>query len=104
MSVYRNSDLVTACRMLPCQHCGADDGTVVGAHSNQLRDGKGRGIKAHDCRVAALCASCHSEIDQGSRLTRYERIEMFEEAWRATMIEFFTRGWLAYTGPKWSQG
>jgi len=68
--------------------CGKQDGTTVGAHSNQLRDGKGRGIKASDYRIAALCFTCHSEIDQGAKLTRAERVEIFEDAHRATI------GWL----------
>jgi hypothetical protein len=60
----------------------------VAAHSNQLRDGKGRGIKAHDYRIASLCFKCHIEIDQGSRLSREERLEMWENAHRNTI------GWL----------
>ena len=72
--MYRNKKLLEILRECPyCLSCGADnDGTVVAAHSNQLRDGKGRGIKAHDFRVAALCYKCHSELDQGSKLSREE--------------------------------
>jgi hypothetical protein len=61
------------------------DGTVVAAHSNQLRDGKGRGIKANDYRVAALCYRCHMELDQGKDLSKLERVEMWEEAHRKTI-------------------
>ena len=86
--MYRNKQLLELVRQLPCQNCGLQDGTVVAAHSNQLRDGKGRGIKAHDFRVAALCYRCHSELDQGNKLTREERVEMWEEAHRNTI------GWL----------
>mgnify|MGYP003322491335 CR=1 FL=1 len=68
--------------------CGIKDGTVVAAHSNQQRDGKGRGIKAHDYRIAALCFKCHYELDQGTKLTRIERLNMWEEAHRLTI------GWL----------
>lgn len=52
-------------RESPCQVCGVNDGTVVAAHSNQLRDGKGRGLKASDYRIAAMCYQCHMELDQG---------------------------------------
>lgn len=69
-------------------HCGKQDGTVVAAHSNQLRDGKGRGIKAHDFRVAALCHTCHFDLDQGSKMSKEERVNMWEEAHRKTV------GWL----------
>ena len=86
--MYRNKQLLELVRQLPCQNCGLQDGTVVAAHSNQLRDGKGRGIKAHDYRVAALCYRCHSELDQGNRLSKEERVEMWEEAHRNTI------GWL----------
>jgi len=86
--MYRNKKLLELIRVIPCQHCGLQDGTVVAAHSNQLRDGKGRGIKAHDFRVAALCYRCHSELDQGNRLSKEERVEMWEEAHRNTI------GWL----------
>jgi hypothetical protein len=86
--MYRNKQLLELVRQLPCQNCGLQDGTVCAAHSNQLRDGKGRGIKAHDYRVAALCYRCHSELDQGNRLSKEERVEMWEQAHRNTI------GWL----------
>jgi hypothetical protein len=60
----------------------------VAAHSNQLRDGKGRGLKAHDYRIAALCFTCHTELDQGKTMSKQQRIEMWEEAHRKTV------GWL----------
>lgn len=73
--------------------CGKEnDGTIVAAHSNQLRDGKGRGLKAHDFRVAAMCYTCHSEIDQGSKLSREERLDSWEEAHRATLAWLFLSG------------
>jgi hypothetical protein len=83
--MYRNTKLLEAVRSFPCQHCDAEDGTVVAAHSNQMRDGKGRSIKAHDYRIAALCFRCHYELDQGSKLSRQERLNMWEEAHRKTI-------------------
>ena len=65
---------------------------MVAAHSNQLRDGKGKGIKAHDYRIAALCFTCHSDLDQGSRMSKQERVEMWEEAHRKTIGLLFERG------------
>jgi hypothetical protein len=86
--MYRSKKLLEIVRQSPCQNCGAQDGTVVAAHSNQLRDGKGRGIKADDYRIAALCFRCHSELDQGTKMSRAERVELWEESHRKTV------GWL----------
>jgi hypothetical protein len=83
--LYRNKKLLEAARLLPCQHCGISNGTVVAAHSNQLRDGKGRGLKASDAMIAALCYTCHMEIDQGNKLSKQERVEIWEEAHRKTI-------------------
>lgn len=93
-SVYRNKKLLEIARLLPCQHCGIEDGTVVAAHSNQLRDGKGRGLKSSDFRIASLCFRCHAEADTSSTLTKVARIEMWEQAHRATIGELFERGYL----------
>ena len=90
--MYRNAKLLKSIKDIPCQLCGAEDGTIVAAHSNQLRDGKGRGLKAHDYRIATLCFKCHEEIDQGSKLNKFQRIEMWEEAHRKTIGELFERG------------
>lgn len=95
--MYRNQKLLEVVRAFPCQNCGRMDGTVVAAHSNQLRDGKGRGIKAHDYRIAALCHTCHSELDQGSRMSRTEREEMWEASHRATIGRLFDLGLIRVT-------
>ena len=85
---YRNKKLLEVVRLSPCQHCGREDGTVVAAHSNQVRDGKGKGIKASDHRIAALCFTCHYELDQGKNWSKSERLDIWEEAHRRTI------GWL----------
>lgn len=84
---YRNKKLLEVIRQSPCQLCGSENGTVVAAHSNQLRDGKGRSIKAHDYRIAALCYTCHSDIDQG-KMSREDKQDLWEMAHRKTI------GWL----------
>jgi len=89
--MYRNKRLLEVVRQLPCQHCGIEDGTIVAAHSNQLRDGKGRGLKAHDYRIAALCFKCHTELDQGAIWSKAERVSVFEDAHRKTIGELFER-------------
>jgi len=59
---YRSPKMLKAMRLFPCSHCGAEDGTIIGAHLNAAWAGKGRGIKASDI-VAALCAQCHTDCD-----------------------------------------
>ena len=65
---------------------------MVAAHSNQRRDGKGRGLKAHDYRIASLCYRCHMELDQGTKMDKAQRVEMWEEAHRKTLGQFFEQG------------
>ena len=90
--MYRNKRLLEICRQSPCNVCGVEDGTVVAAHSNQLRDGKGKGIKAHDYRIASLCYKCHMELDQGSKLSKLQRVELWDEAHRKTIGWLFDNG------------
>jgi hypothetical protein len=85
MALYRNKRLLELCRELPCQSCGRNDGSVCAAHSNQLRDGKGTGVKASDAMVASLCSKCHYEIDNGKDLSKEERREIWELAHRLTI-------------------
>lgn len=93
--MYRNKKLLEAVRQSPCQNCGAQDGTVCAAHSNQLRDGKGKGIKAPDYRVAALCHRCHHELDQGIYLSRQARVDLWENAHRGTIGWLFDNGFIS---------
>ena len=88
----RSAALMKAYRELPCQHCGREDGTVCGAHANSLAYDKGRGIKADDNRAASLCHRCHTEIDQGSRLSRTDRDQIWHVAHHKTVRELLKRG------------
>lgn len=92
MSAYRDKKLLELCRELPCQCCGRNNGTVVAAHSNQIKDGKGIGIKAPDYRVAALCHECHFEVDNGNKLSKEEKCEIWDAAHRATIGYMFEHG------------
>lgn len=92
---YRNPELLRLARLAPrCMGCGSpNQGDVVAAHSNQYRDGHGRSIKASDHRIAFLCTHpCHHELDQGSRWSKAERVQFFEDAHRETL------GWLFESG------
>lgn len=88
----RSKALLEACRKIPCQHSGVSDGTVCAAHSNSQTHGKGRGIKADDNRVAALCHHVHMMIDQGSKLSKEEREEIWWQAHVKTVKELLRRG------------
>jgi hypothetical protein len=71
--VYRNRKLLDIAQGMPCVMCGNEDGTGCAAHSNLLEHGKGRGLKAHDGMTAWLCYNCHSEYDQGNKMSREEK-------------------------------
>ena len=72
-------------RELPCMSCGIQNGTIVACHSNQSKHGKGMGIKAPDSLVAALCSTCHYELDNGRKLSKEERRHLWDQAYIKTM-------------------
>lgn len=80
--MYRSKKLLVLLRELPCMHCGTMDGTICAAHRNQ---GKGMGMKNSDALVAALCHSCHYELDNGKTLSKEERRELWDQAYINTM-------------------
>jgi hypothetical protein len=71
----RSKKLLRLVASLDCQLCGSGH-FVQAAHTN-WGAGKGRGIKADDNMTAALCASCHYDIDQGAQWSKRER----QQAW-----------------------
>lgn len=89
---YRNRQLTQLARHLPCVNCGADDGTIVWAHSNLPEHGKGMGIKAHDAAGMALCSRCHAELDNGKGMTREERRAVTMKCISKTYMALFERG------------
>jgi len=89
----RSKKLREAYRLIPCQNCGRDDGTVCCAHSNWAEHGKGKSIKACDTRGASLCSICHHAIDQGSELTGEERRAIWEPAHRKSVLELVASGY-----------
>jgi hypothetical protein len=89
---YRNKKLLESVRELPCQVCGIEDGTIVAAHSNQLRHGKGKSIKAHDWAIAAMCHTCHTQIDQGGLYDKQTRFGLWDRAFERTLHLLWERG------------
>lgn len=69
---------------LPCQNCYIE-GQTQAAHSNWAEHGKGRGIKASDEFTAALCQTCHMELDSGARLSKDQRRMLWQMAYQRTV-------------------
>jgi len=82
-SYVRSKKLLKLVASLDCQACGSGN-MVQAAHTN-WGGGKGRGVKANDNLVAALCLGCHYAIDQGKDLSRQERQEMWLKAHHRTV-------------------
>lgn len=91
LALVRSEALRRAYRALPCQHCGAEDGTVCCAHSNWAVHGKGKSMKAGDDRAASLCFRCHGWLDQGPGL-RAQKWAMWWPAHQRTVRELVARG------------
>lgn len=94
---FECKDLRDLARGQPCQFkipgvCNHDDSTSVWAHSNELRHGKGRGIKAHDCYGAIGCSSCHAWLDNDMAASRSEKQAVFRDAFEATLLFLWTHG------------
>jgi hypothetical protein len=89
-SYVRSKKLLKLVAGLDCQACGSGN-MVQAAHTN-WGGGKGRGVKADDNLVAALCLKCHYEIDQGKDMSKEERQEMWEQAHIATVKKLYIQG------------
>lgn len=95
--MYRNQRLLDAARGQECQirlpHiCTNNPETVVAAHSNQLKHGKGGGLKAHDCFIAWACYDCHMELDQGNKFLYHEKCDYWQAGYERTMLQMFLLG------------
>jgi hypothetical protein len=60
------------------------EGQTQAAHSNWAEHGKGRSIKSSDEFTAALCQTCHAELDQGQHLSKDQRRQLWEAAFERT--------------------
>ena len=86
----RSQKLLKLVASLDCQNCGSGH-MVQAAHTN-WGAGKGRGIKADDNQVAALCLNCHYEVDQGKNLTKEERQDLWQMAHKRTIQTLIEQG------------
>jgi hypothetical protein len=64
--------------------CNHRTDTTVLCHSNQLKDGKGMGLKAPDTSAAYGCSACHDVLDgrvpRPAGMSHEQMLERFEEA------------------------
>ena len=69
-ATFRSEPLRRLVTRIACVRCGVW-GYNQGAHMGGLAEGKGRGLKVSDARVAALCGprvgipGCHAEVGDG---------------------------------------
>ena len=82
----RSKRLLELVASLNCQNCGHY--LAQACHSN-WHGGKGRGIKASDNYVAALCQSCHTEVDTGNKLSKDQRQTLWVNAHLKTLHYLF---------------
>lgn len=95
--MFRSEPLRRLVAALPCQHCGLI-GSTQAAHANLSVYGKGMGLKASDAALMALCVGCHAALDQGSAMTRSERLDFQHEMIAKTLIELIESGQLIPRG------
>lgn len=97
--IYRNKNLKQSAKHESCVSCGADDGTIVWAHSNMQKHGKGMGIKAHDLFGCYLCHRCHLDFDRTplemfQKVYKQHKSLWFNEMWEKSMIIACKKGYL----------
>lgn len=99
---YRNQKLLDFAKKAP--HCmniackAPNNGQIVACHSNQLKHGKGKGIKAHDI-PAYGCNVCHDKIDGrgGYNLPREEAQMLFLDMQYMSILWLLQSGYLKVT-------
>ena len=85
------------CKDRPCIRCGVNDGTIVPAHANQIRLGKGMGTKAEPWTVIPLCLSCHTWLDNG-QADRVQKHETYNACWNWHMTALLSAGLIEPVG------
>lgn len=95
---YRNTALLGLARLAPrCMACGVHNhGQVVAAHRNES---KGIGMKCPDFAWAAMCATCHFQLDQGSAMHREDRRAFWNLAFWKTLEWLWTSGFIVVCPP-----
>jgi hypothetical protein len=102
---YRCQQLRDSAEGRSCVRCGANDGTIVGAHytgPRRLTYGGGHSIKVHDYLLAHLCGHCHEYMDRLSRdkAKRWEHSEEFLHLIALTWERWINDGTLSIKGSR----
>lgn len=86
--IWRSEKFRKLVASLDCSACPAP-GPSQAAHRNE---GKGMGIKVSDALCAALCPTCHAELDQGKSMSKQERRDFWNRAYINTVKELIESG------------
>lgn len=85
---FRSSKWLSAVHKIEnCVLCGA-----YGIQAAHINEGKGMSQKTDDCLTAAICQSCHHELDNGKKYTRDERREILRKAVLDTIAQLARMG------------
>jgi hypothetical protein len=87
-NTYRSEAWRRAVASLPCACC-MREGPSQAAHINQ---GKGMGLKTHDCWTFPLCPDCHREFDQGGKWSKADKRAMGDTWVLLTVAELAKQG------------
>lgn len=95
-TIYRNPALLALAKGEECNtrvpsYCWGGTESTVSAHSNRTRDGKGKGIKAHDWAITFACGGCHFFLDQ-STAPREMKLSYFIPGLRLTRLRIIAMG------------
>lgn len=81
-----------------CMGCGLQNPNgdlLCLAHSNQIKHGKGRGLKSLDIHGAILCHNCHDRVDgRTGKMNREQMQTKHSEAASMTRAWWYRRGFI----------
>lgn len=87
--IFRSEIWLQAVRDLGyCVRCGC----ICQPDACHMNEGKGAGMKQHDCMTFAGCRKCHMELDQGKDMDREERRAEIRRLVILTWIALAERG------------
>jgi cytochrome c553 len=87
-STHRSEKWLRAVASLDCVVCGVG-GQTQAAHRNE---GKSMSAKTDDALTAALCVSCHRELDQGKTYDRDQKRAIMDSAILKTLVQLAREG------------